>query len=416
MKQFNVLVTGGPVHGKIDPVKLVTNKFRGGMMAELSESLSSRGANVTYLCAKGSKEPKAVRCSCGKCPAEGPWCSPVDRITVIYHDGIHDYMEKVCDLAKGMDAVILGAAVANLIPVAYYANDAKEPGAFNPLGTRIPMPLKDKFPSHNYKPGDRIFMEWTIAPRIIDVVKAHMPKTGHLFGFKLLAGQPHEELIRAAYEVLLESKATAVFANDPTKGLENKYIVTKERGVHEVNFSQLAGWIMEILHDKYYSTEYYSEDYISWKESREEVLEAIQKMKEVIEKYRDHFVEVENGMKFGTVAWRVGTDKGFVTTGRGKRELDETTYVSGVDHLNKVVRVIGSKSTLNAPLLDRIFYHQPKVQGIVHLHEQRAGMPTLEYAPPGTVRDSMTRLCEGSFNIEGHGCFILLDKEGKELV
>jgi hypothetical protein len=110
------------------------------------------------------------------------------------------------------------------------------------------------------------------------------------------------------------------------------------------------------------------------------------------------------------------TGSGFVTTGRGKKELDETTYVREVDHVSKTVRVVGSKATLNAPLLDRIFDRKgPKVQGIVHLHEQRAGLDNLPYAPPGTVRDTMTRSCYEPFNIEGHGCFLFLDAEGKEM-
>src|ERR1035441_6034934 len=98
-------------------------------------------------------------------------------------------MKQVVELAPKYDAVILGAAVANLIPVERF------PG---------------KFPSHNYKPGDIIPFSLKIAPRIIDEVKAVAPKT-HLFGFKLLSGVPHDELISAAYGVLLESHATAVF-------------------------------------------------------------------------------------------------------------------------------------------------------------------------------------------------------------
>lgn len=236
----NILVTGGPVGANIDPVKIVTNKFRGGMMAKLATELSMyRGARVTYLCSKGSVLP------------EGPLtleCPDDMRVKVVYHDGFHDYMKKVCDLAKDMDAVILGAAVANLIPVKWYRGWAISRGRYE-LHDPTDMPLKDKFPSHNYKPGDRIFMEWTIAPRVIDMVKKHMPETGHLFGFKLLAGQPHDELIRAAYEVLLSSRATAVIANDPTKGLENKHIVTKERGVHTIGFAELDKWIWEVLND-----------------------------------------------------------------------------------------------------------------------------------------------------------------------
>jgi hypothetical protein len=394
----NILVTGGPVGANIDPVKIVTNKFRGGMMSELAKELAMyKGARVTYLCSKGSVEPIS--------PADGGIVCEV-----VHHDGFHDYMKKVCELAKDMDAVILGAAVANLIPVNWYQGYLYS-NARPVLVDPVPMPLKDKFPSHNYKPGDSIFMEWTIAPRVIDMVKEHLPKTGHLFGFKLLAGQPHDELIRAAYEVLLSSRATAVIANDPTKGLETKHIVTKERGVHTIGFKELDKWIWKMLEDEYYSTDTIPN--LFGTAAEDDVNYAMGRLKSVISTYRSRFVEVENDMRFGTVAWRVNPlGSGFVTTGRGKREMDELTYVWQVDHKNKVVRVQGLKATLNAPLLDRIFDRQgPKVQGIVHVHGQVEGLPTYPYAPPGTVRDSMTRPCDSSFNIEGHGCFLLLDRD-----
>ena len=34
-----ILVTGGPVHAYLDDVKIITNRFKGGLMARLAEHL-----------------------------------------------------------------------------------------------------------------------------------------------------------------------------------------------------------------------------------------------------------------------------------------------------------------------------------------------------------------------------------------
>jgi phosphopantothenoylcysteine synthetase/decarboxylase len=94
---MKILITGGPVHAKLDAVKIITNTFKGGLMADLADRLKMadpNGIHITYLTSKGSK-----------CPVAG---SP----TILYHDGFHDYMKQVVELAPKYDAVILGAAVA----------------------------------------------------------------------------------------------------------------------------------------------------------------------------------------------------------------------------------------------------------------------------------------------------------------
>jgi hypothetical protein len=48
------------------------------------------------------------------------------------------------------------------------------------------------------------------------------------------------------------------------------------------------------------------------------------------------------------------------------------------------------------------------VYGILHFHRQEPGLNTQFYAPPGTVRD-----VSHPFNIEGHGCFLFLNKEAE---
>ncbi len=361
-----ILVTGGPVHAHLDAVKILTNRFKGGLMCELVRQLLGYDVEVVYLCAP-------------KVGAQVP--APHERLTVLTHGGFDDYRRQVLALAPETDGVVLGAAVANLIP----AN-----------------PIVGKFPSHNYQPGDIIPINFKIAPRVIDEVKAAAPKT-QLFGCKLLSDVSREELISAAYGVLLESRAMTVFAND-AKDLQQKFAVTKERGVHPMNVEGQAAWIWRSLNDVYYSTVF-----VDGPASTDE---AVDKLRATLARYADHFAANEAGLVFGTVAVRCGN--GFVTTGRGKRELDSIVHVTHVDHEKKLVKVAGGvKASLNAPLLSQMFYN-PAVDVVVHYHEQVPELTTYEYAPPGTVRDSR-RLNGNSFNIREHGCILLFDQDGKHL-
>ena len=130
------------------------------------------------------------------------------------------------------------------------------------------------------------------------------------------------------------------------------------------------------------------------------------------------------GYVFGTVAVREPLST-FVTTVRGKKELSEVVRVIKVEHDGpyEVHTVDGQKASLNAPLLHMIFSSCPDVHHIEHYHDQVEGLPTEPYAPPGTRRDSYRRdwfvpprpRGRWSFNIEGHGCFLLFDKEGNQL-
>lgn len=366
---MNILITGGPVHAYLDAVKIITNKFKGGLMAQLAEVLSLN-AKVTYLTTKSSK-----------LPSQNP------NLKVIYHDGFEDYRRQVAELAPQMDAVVLGAAVANLIPL---------------------NPLKGKFPSHNYKVGDKIPIDFTIAPRIIDEVKKVAPKT-HLFGFKLLSNVSHDELIRAAYGVLLESKATAVFAND-AKDLLTKYAVTKERGVHTMDIGEMAEFIMQCVGDQYYCT-VQSEDppHLDYAKEMTDEFEKLAK------RFGGFFKPVPEGYVFGTIAIR-NPYGGFLTTGRGKHELDDKVWIKEVIHNDRlVIAWSDKKASLNVPLLDWIFKRNSNVNAIVHTHILDMWHPELPYAPSGTVRDSQ-RTVDKSFSIKNHGAFYLLDKEGNILM
>lgn len=398
-----ILITSGPVHSHLDDVKIITNRFKGGLMASLANQMvgildpslqkndkDPFSYNVTYLSSKDTKKPddrNPTRC--------GPAGSKCLNLHFVEHDGFDDYMQKVLELAPTMDGIILGAAVANLIPK---------------------NPIKGKFPSHNYKPGDVIPIEFTIAPRVINEIKKVAPHT-HLFGFKLLSNVTKEELIHAAYTVVQESGATAVFANDATN-LNQVYAVTKERAVHPLCRENIVFWLRPFLEDEYYRTVVYKGRLTALG------LEDFARMEDLIQRYKDRFITVEGDYIFGTVAVRL-SGNAFLTTGRGKKELDHFVIVHAVDHKQRLVIVDthGAKATLNAPLLSYIFENLPRVDAIVHYHQCDDRYPYMPYAPPGTVRDSIRSQVlfihdikhPQSFNIENHGCFLLLNRNGDVL-
>jgi len=295
-------------------------------------------------------------------------------------------------MAPDFDAVVLGAAVCNLIPVEQ---------------------IKGKFPSHNYKPGDIIPIDFTIALRVIDEVKKVAPNT-HLFGYKLLAGVDHKELVQAAYDIVLESRATCVFAND-ANDLNTKFAVTKEGAEHVVLFPKMAEFMMDMINDSYYNTDlYYDDNYC-----RAMLLKNEHRIQALVNTFRDKFIE-KNGYIFGTVAIRVESKDPnkimFITTSRGKNETEDFTVVIDVNHKAKIVSAHEKKATLNAPLLSRIFEVNPKINAIVHCHELNTGLPILPYAPPGTFRDSIhpimrsPDMLKNSFEIENHGVFRLFEE------
>lgn len=376
-----LLITAGPVYGKLDSVKLITNKFKGGRIANLARKLSAN-FNIIYLVAKGSTIPQSIS---------------EHNIKVVYQDGIDDYLEKVLEYAPQCEGVILGAAVANLVPV---------------------ETIQGKFPSHNYKEGDVIPINFKIATRIVDKVKNVAPNT-KLFAFKLLSNVSNETLINAAYEIVLESKAVAVFAND-TNNLDLKYAVTKEKSIiplkeyMDKDSDELSEFITKCVEDSYFKTKII------------DIEENYEKEKEIILKNylqnKQRFT-IEGKYMFGTIAVRT-KDNEFVTTTRGKDEFADFAYIKDVNE-NTLEIISNKKASLNSPLLFNIFKNNPSVYMILHTHTQIEQFNTLDYAIPGTLRDSNrevfvklerkegeseTRMLTG-FNIKHHGSFIFFSKK-----
>lgn len=353
-----IVITSGPVNGKLDDVKLITNKFKGGRIAALADKFINY--EIIFITTKGSVLPKNEN----------------NNITIVYHEDIYDYMDKVLYHIKDATACILGAAVANLIP--------KET-------------IKGKFPSHNYKEGDIIPIEFIIAPRIVDRIKNVNPNI-HLFPFKLLSNVSHNELIDAAYKIVLESHADFVIANDTNK-LEDKFIITKEKSVIPIKEESLHEFIIDNIENEFYKTETIDIDETQFIDFSEKLI----LFKTLINQFEKNFVKT-NDFIFGTIAVKLD-ETSFLTTIRGKNDLNDYSIIKFIDDKKRIVYT-NKKATLNSPLLNNIFKNNKNIEYIIHTHFFNENYSTYKYEQPGTIKDSVRNI-KGNFNIEYHGSFEL---------
>ena len=211
-----------------------------------------------------------------------------------------------------------------------------------------------------------------------------------------------EEIIDGVYNDLLSNKWQFVVFDTGSR----LSVLTKEKSLFDID--DLDEFLAMVKSDIYYTTE------CSGITPNISQIDA-----NVYWKYIDQYASMiekriyGSGYLFGCVA--VKADSGVITTVRGKDDLKESAFVYNVNHNDYNVLVSDRKATLNAPLLHYLFEKNPQVKVIVHLNgEFDDKLPTLEYAFPGTVRDSI-RDVSTSFNIEYHGVFYLFDKYGEKI-
>lgn len=103
----NVLINAGPTEEALDPVRFITNHSSGKMGYELARAFSYRGANVTLVSGRVNiKKPYGV-----------------DVINVY---SAKEMYEKVTDMAKQNDIIVLSAAVADYTPIKYSEHKIKK--------------------------------------------------------------------------------------------------------------------------------------------------------------------------------------------------------------------------------------------------------------------------------------------------
>ena len=96
---LRLLVTAGPTHEAIDPVRYIANRSTGKMGFALAEAAATRGAEVTLVC--------------GPIPRPLPLPSEVRRVDVVSASQMH---EAALSAFEGADAAICCAAVADYTP------------------------------------------------------------------------------------------------------------------------------------------------------------------------------------------------------------------------------------------------------------------------------------------------------------
>jgi len=411
---MKVLVTAGQVYGRLDDNKLVGNRIRGVWACRFATYLSVLGHDVTLLVPDTMVRP-LVQHQLGKKtavwndlrlgrltghPAQEP--PPEGKIEVKHHTGFDSYRDRCWELAETHDAAVMAAAVVNWIPA---------------------EPIKGKMDTTGYKPGDRIDIPFVLAESVIGGMRQANPKL-HLIGCKMLSGAAEDALLAAARKVILASKAHVVVANDMRGGLRRKLLVYPDGCVQEFNddWDSFYLALTEIIRDEHWQTAWTPGDNTEILSGRNRALHEKQLgiFDTVADMYRDRMTSRDIETVHGAIL--VPCTEGYICTPRVKAP-DFTSkdavwvapeYNWGSEGARTIIVGRGAKATMNAPLLVRMARKGGTGHVVLHLHEQLDGVPTLPYAPPGTVRDNEREIPDGldAFNIEGHGFIARLDFKG----
>ena len=344
-----IIISAGPIPGRLDSIKYITNRFKGGLAFKTAELLS-KDFDVTII--------------------KWKYCDYEGELKTIDIEDVDEYMNYMT--TNKYDAYILAGAVANLVPI---------------------DPWVGKFPSHNYKVGEEFNIKFTIAPRIIDEIKKNFPHST-LIGYKLFDGTENE-LIDAGWETLINSKSNAIFCNHPKTAKSKKVMILPDGSIHKMNFDEHIKKIIEIINIEWYTTKAFDIKDLSVYETE------IKKLSKLLEKIKIK----KEPYEFGTVAYKL--NDGILTTTRGKKE----NGFCKIFHVNHAINRIYStnKATLNAPFLELLFFD---LDGniILHGHKQLKNVETLPYIFDGTKQyfNIITYIVDKkltTFNIKNHGYY-----------
>ena len=327
-----VVISCGPIPARLDSVKFLTNRFKGGLAFK----------TAAYLAAQREIELTIVK-----------WMHTEDNrmpedVNVVNVNDVMEYYEWFKNNAANYDAFIMAAAVANLMPSEPYAN---------------------KFPSHLYRVGEQFEIKFEIAPRAIDIIKQINPRAT-LIGYKLFDTDDENELIDIARHTMRDAKANIVFANTPREAASKKIAVMPDNSVIHCDFADHLKLMHRAIMSEYFHTEIVPVP--SDKHAKIRFAKAIVKM----------FEKTFNG--YGTVAVPVGIDDMFVTTARGHN--GDPVLVKDVNIVKKTVYA-EAKATLNVPLLSSLRYMFPR-SIIIHRHEDDPNYVPENKRPYDLVLDS----------------------------
>lgn len=368
MKNKKIVISCGPIPARLDSVKFITNRFKGGLAFSTAQSIYTSLTSSNYL-----EKLTIVQWIHTPTPINILELAEKDsKIEIVKVKDVFEYFDWYKKNALNNDVFIMAAAVANLTPS---------------------NPYEGKFPSHNYKVGEKFNIEFEIAPRAIDIIKNLNPRAT-LIGYKLFDAKTDEELIEIARHTLDDSQANLVFANTPKTAKEKKIAVTRDGAIIPCSFQEHIDLILELINSSFFKTA---------------TIELTEKEKEIIEPYFEIVKHYEKTFeKYGTIAIRVPKLNGIVTTSRGHK--NGPVYVKSVDFENLIVYA-NNKATLNAPLLFNLLNFkngkQFKYDYVIHRHKNDSH-DIFEYSFPGTDKEvncaiAATILGLSKFNIMYHG-------------
>jgi len=359
-----VLVSAGPIPAKLDSVKFLTNKFKGGLALWTAKLLAeSRDFDVHVVASRMTE------------------VTGFSNSRTHYVDDIEGYLSFVREFEA--DAYILVAAVANIMPVS---------------------PWEGKFPSHEYSEGEEFNIRFKIAPRIIDRVRKWHPNSV-LVGYKLFDGPP-DELVRAGRRVMADSRAKLVFCNTPEDASVEKIVVTPEGGAYPVGFEDHVKVISDVVQSSWFSTKIES---ISIKE--EDIPRGVLGLLRKVMDANRHgtFATMVDGVS--ATDGRMICSQVMLTTKRVKPEgslYDSLCGVKSVDNYSQSI-VASDKATMNAPTLLEILRRRSHAGGIVIHGHQDIGGPQIPYVPPGTIEEvkavAVAMSAKREVYVQGHGFY-----------
>ncbi|MEM3736833.1 MAG: bifunctional phosphopantothenoylcysteine decarboxylase/phosphopantothenate--cysteine ligase CoaBC [Candidatus Bathyarchaeia archaeon] len=175
MAGLKVLITAGPTHEHIDPIRIITNRSSGKMGAAIAQEALRRGAEVTLVYGPGAATPPA-------------------GAKVLWVEATEEMREAVVSELKSAsyDFVVAVAAAADYTPAA---------------------PYNYKLPSSEVSD---LTLRLKATPKIIDEVKKICPDV-ILILFRAVYNLPEENMIRDAYDRLIRSNADIIVVNDVSK-------------------------------------------------------------------------------------------------------------------------------------------------------------------------------------------------------
>jgi len=323
--------------------------------------------------------------------ARGKWASRLcdflalhrHQISMIENMEYHRYKQRCEEEAKWAQAAVMTAAVINYLPE---------------------KPFRGKMPTDL----DTVDVRLIRSPYVIDEMRRINPKL-KLIGCKLTSREPVESTVEKAQKLIERSKAHAVVANDK-ENLRLKLLCFPDGTVihFDDDFDGLYEEIERMITDEHFHTV----------EANQESVQphVMTIMERILDRYRSRFLKdfAGQGRAFGSIAVRAEATGSMVVTPRIKSSMETSSRcpLVRVDLDERRVITNGIKATVNAPLLWKMLKNFGAASAILHLHEELPGVPTLDYAPPGTVRDSIRKDLPKTFNIRGHGFIACLNRYG----